>query len=681
MRLLIIILCVISYSVTAQNYKFGKVSKEELEEKFNPTDSSASATYLYKNRHTYFDYVTGKGFQLITEVHDRIKIYTNEGFDYATKEINLYKTPGEKEEMRNLKAVTYNLEGNKIEAQKITKNGIFESEISKIYNQAKFTLPNLKSGTVIEYKYKIVSPFYFNVDEFQFQHDIPIKYLVARFEAPEYFNFKENIKGFVQLQVKEEELAGEIKIKSQKDNLSTSNYKRVTQSLATSSKRNSDFINEANVEFIKKVKSYELSDIPALKDESFVDNIDNYRSAIKYELSYTQFPQSPPKYYTSTWEDVVRTIYESQYFGAELNKSGYYKDEVDALVAGITDPLKKAALIYNHVKSNVQWNGYYGKYTDQGVRKAYKEHSGNVAEINLMLTSMLRYAGLNADPVLISTRSNGVPFFPTREGYNYVISAISHDNGTILLDATNTYGAPNILPTRTLNWKGRIIKKDGNSRLVNLYPSTKSKNTTIMMADLLEDGAIEGAIRTVRTNHLAMNFRQSYIGADKDDYLEKMQNRNGGIEISDFTVKNEMDLAKPVMESYKFKKENQFELIGDKMYISPMFFMAIKENPFKLEKRDFAVNFSYPTSSKYNITIKIPEGYKVESTPEPKILQLPEGLGEFKYNIAASDKSIQLTIESEMNNAVISNVHYKALKDYYKEMIEVENEKIVLTKL
>ena len=36
-----------SISVCAQDYDFGKVSKEELEEKINPLDSSATATYLY----------------------------------------------------------------------------------------------------------------------------------------------------------------------------------------------------------------------------------------------------------------------------------------------------------------------------------------------------------------------------------------------------------------------------------------------------------------------------------------------------------------------------------------------------------------------------------------------------------------------------------------------------------
>jgi hypothetical protein len=65
---------------------------------------------------------------------------------------------------------------------------------------------------------------------------------------------------------------------------------------------------------------------------------------------------------------------------------------------------------------------------NEGVKKAYKDKTGNVAEINLMLTAMLRYAGLNANPVLVSTRSNGIAIFPNRTAFNYVIAAV--ENGS-----------------------------------------------------------------------------------------------------------------------------------------------------------------------------------------------------------------------------------------------------------
>ena len=197
-----------------------------------------------------------------------------------------------------------------------------------------------------------------------------------------------------------------------------------------------------------KVSKFELKDVPALKEESFVSNMENYRSAVKFELAQSQMPNSIPKYLAKSWDDVVRTIYRSEGFGGQLDKTSYFKSDIEGLVAGVSGEMKKAAIIYNYVRNKIKWNGNYGKYTDLGVRKAYKESTGNVADMNLMLTAMLRHAGVDANPVILSTRGHGIKMFPTLNGFNYVICAIEVEDAVILLDATNYYGEPNVLPLR-----------------------------------------------------------------------------------------------------------------------------------------------------------------------------------------------------------------------------------------
>ncbi|MFD0989151.1 DUF3857 domain-containing protein [Mariniflexile jejuense] len=651
----------------AQNYDFGKISKEELEEKYNPQDSSANATYLYKNRKTFFEYQQEKGFELITEIHERIKIYKQEGFNYATKEVNLYKSGNDDEEFSNLKAYTYNLVEGKIVDEKLTKDGIFESELNKYLNQMKFTMPNIKPGSVVEFKYRIKSPFISNIDEFVFQHDIPVVKLEATFEAPEYFKFKLNTKGFLFVSPNVEEKRDRLTFVSKTMDRGFGQVGTKTHS--------------EEIEFKKKISKYNLTNIPALKEESFVNNINNYRSSVKYELSYTDFPNSPLKYYSTSWEDVVKTIYQNPNFGSELDKSGYYEKEIDAIVSTVSDPTQRVALILDFVKSKVNWNGYYGYYTNVGVRKAYKDQVGNAAEINLMLTSMLRYAGLSAFPVLVSTRQNGIPLFPTREGYNYIITYVRLAETIILLDATNKYSAPNVLPFRTLNWQGRVMAEHGGSQLIDLYPNEISKNSLSFMANLDENGNLNGKYRAVKTNHEALLYREENNNKNKKDFLDQLENKLGGIEISDFKVENETDLYKPIIESYNFVKENQVDVIGGKLYFSPMFFLKINENPFKLEKREFPVDFGYPTNTSYKIVIKIPEGYKVESFPEPLMFMMPDNLGSFKYNISHQENLIQLSVESQINQPIILSVYYDALKEYFSKIVEKEAEQIVLTKI
>src|SRR5690606_35624861 len=157
----------------SQDFKFGKVSKEELQEKFNPLDSSAPATILYRDHKVYFNYVQSKGFEVITEVHERIKIYNEEGFQYATEQILLYKSGSDREKISKIKGVTYNIIDDKIIEDKLGKEAIFNNEYSKYRDEVKLTMPNIKEGTVIEYSYTIHSPFN-NIDEIHLQFGIPV---------------------------------------------------------------------------------------------------------------------------------------------------------------------------------------------------------------------------------------------------------------------------------------------------------------------------------------------------------------------------------------------------------------------------------------------------------------------------------------------------------------------------
>ena len=196
-KITIALLLLYQLSVFTQDYKFGKVSKEELEEKFHPLDTTANAAYLYKYRRTYFKYVQGDGgFKVITDYHIRIKIYSKEGFEKATQYIGYYKPDsGKGEAVTFIKGFTFNLEKGKIKKEKLTKNNIFSEKKTKFRSVKKMTMPAIKEGCVIELKYKLVSP-YRGIDDLQFQYSIPVKKLDYKIEIPEYYVFSKKIKGY-----------------------------------------------------------------------------------------------------------------------------------------------------------------------------------------------------------------------------------------------------------------------------------------------------------------------------------------------------------------------------------------------------------------------------------------------------------------------------------------------------
>lgn len=664
---ILILLCA-QQTVVAQNFKYGKVSEEELLQKQHPTDASAEAAVLYREIETEFQYTSDAGFFMVTEVFERIKIYTKEGFDWATKEVDLYQgMGGSKDEINSLKGATYSM-GNdgKIQEVKLRNDGIFEVENSKYLHQTKFTMPDLKEGCVIEYKYTVRSPFIGNIDEYKLQEQIPVNKVDVRFVSPEYFVFQVHQKGWLPINIKKETRDRNMSYSQQANRLMEGGNLPSTE--------------VRNITFKENVNTVILENIPAMKEEAHAGNIDNYASGLKFELSYTDFPGSGMETYSTTWDAVTKTIYTTDSFGVELNKSNYFEEDIDLLLQGISNPEEKASRIYQFVKSKMTWNSVNGYYTKDGVKEAYKRGSGNAAEINLMLVAMLRYAKLSANPVLVSTKDQGIPLFPTRNGFNYVIAGIDMGGKVILLDATHADSEMGILQPKLLNWQGRIVREDRSSGWVDLSPNLPAISDAMVTMNLLEDLSLSGESKNRFTGHYAMEYRDSYKTMSEPDKLKELEKGVGQTELSEIKFENLQTPTLPVSLQYKFEAADVMENVGGKLYFSPLAFLAMKENPFKLEKREYPVDFGYPRKDRYLVTINLPEGYSIESKPENAMLTLGEGMGSFKYLLSQVGNKLQLSVELSINDAFISAEEYTNLKKFYEMLIAKEAEKVVLIK-
>tara|TARA_R110002050_G_scaffold179118_2_gene312359 strand:- start:20765 stop:22795 length:2031 start_codon:yes stop_codon:yes gene_type:complete len=671
-KLVVVTLFLCALHITAQDYKFGKVSEEELAEKYYDRDSSTVASVLFRELSIRYVYIQSSGFKVVTDVHERVKIYKKEGFDYATVSEQLYKsdTGSEKESFKSLKAYTYNLVAGKIEETKLKGSDTFTEEVSKYYNKEKFTLPNVKEGSVIEYTYTLESPFSYSIDEIVLQYDIPIKKQEISIATPEYFVFNPSIKGYLNAIPKISRKSGKITIQSKTRNSGNSGFSTTSTKFSSNS-----------IDYLINIASYSMMDVPALKEEPFVNNMNNYRSAIDYELQYVQFPQQPRKSYSTTWDKVVETIYDSPNFGRQLENTRYFKEELPIILANTATENEKMNAVFFYVQKLMNWNGYYGKYTDQGVKNAFKEKTGNVADINLLLVAMLKEAGLKAYPVLVSTRNNGVPLFPTREGFNYVIASAEINNEIVLLDATNKYAEPDMIPKRALNWFGRLIKEDGSSTAIPLGAKMQSQETNMIQASLQSDGSLDGVMRTIYSDYNAYNYRNVNNEIGEEDYLDNLENKLSGMEISNFSVENKKEEGKAVTEKFEFFIENQADVIGTKIYFSPTLFKTEKENPFKLAERNYPIDFGYPWVDKLMMAIEIPEGFKIESMPEPIALSLPKDMGAFSYNITSAENKISILVTTTMNSSIIGIQDYTSLKEFYRLLVEKETEKVVLSKI
>ncbi len=607
------------------------------------------------------------GFKVITEVHERVKIYNKEGYDWATKKIRYYTSSSSDSEKVILKgAKTYRLEEGKVKAYKFKKSDVFLEKVNKYWSKKIFTMPKLTEGCVVEWKYKLISP-YKSIDKLNLQYGIPAKRVQCKIEIPEYYIFDLKSLGFERVEMKKYVKAGSIILTSKSR---SGGWGKVKVNYSSQ-----------NVKYDINVMEVSKDFMPALKEESYVNNINNYRTSIKYELSAVSWPNEPIKYFSKNWSDVAKTILKKSGFGAEMNKKSYFKKDLELLKKEAKNQQELLNSIFSFVKSKVKWNGYNGLYTDKGVKSAYKNGTGNIAEINLILVAMLREAGIAANPVLASTRSNGVPVFPTIDGFNYVLAAVEKVGNVILLDASEKYSAPNILPSRILNWKGRIVREDKTSDWVALIPVKHSKKDCILSVIINDDDEINGFLRTKYSNNAALKYRNNYNAFSDEELLEEIDEKNKEIDVSLANIRFKEDIHKSIVETVKFSSEDLLEEVNGEVFLKPLLFLGETTNPFKMENRVYPIDYGTPWSNSYKISIKIPENYNVVSVPESIELLLKDGMGHFVMFIKEQKGGLSVKASLSINTGMIPASDYELLKVFYKKMLKKMNEKIVFKKM
>jgi len=658
-----LLICIVFFGITfksnSQKYELGKVTADELQEKVHPVDSSAPAAILFKKGKTIFSYNDKVGFSAIHTYEFKIKIYKKEGLKWADQKVNYYVGYQNLNEdlMEFSNAVTYNLENGKVTKTKLESQGTFRKKINEYWNEKTITLPNVNVGSIIEYKYVLKSENIGQFPDFDFQFDIPVNYFEYKTEFPEFYIYKTLLVG---------------------------NNKIETDSKLVNG--NQSFANEygqtRNFSYRQIDAFYSGKNIPAFVEEPYVNNLENYRGTVKHELERVRMPDQPVKDLTVTWEGVATSIFKENDFGKELNKRDFLLEDVKKLLSNVESLEERTNIIFKFVQNKMNWNEINSFFSKKGVEKAYKEQTGNVAEINFILISMLKLAGVDANPVLVSTIENGVPVYPTRTGFNYLIACAEIDGKQILLDASRKYTSPNILPLNVLNWKGRLIKSDGSSKEIALVPTKASKENSSIAAVINADGKIEGKIRIQRTDYDAYRFRIQNATRNQENYIEKLEQQLGDLKISDYSVSNKTtNLSDPITETFAFETNNFVESIGGKLFVSPLMFYAQTKNPFVQEKRQMGIYFGYPNQEKFLVNLEIPEGYVVETLPAPAKYTFQDNSIIVMMNVLNDGNKIQFSFSKEINSSIFAAEDYESLKMLFQKMISSQNQKIVLKKI
>lgn len=661
--------CVGLADVSGQNQsaKFGKVDDHELSMRTYDQDTSAAAVVLSDVGVSYFTY--NKGFKIIFERHTRIKVLKKSGYDVANIEVPYYQKGTNKELVYNIKGYTYNQEGGKLTKDKLETKAVFSEQSSENWFVKKFSMPNVKDGSIIEYSYTITSDFLYNLREWEFQSTIPVAYSEYKVRIPEYFNYKQQLQGYLGFDTS-------TKVRGKESFIVTWSSENVAGTGGGRTPAGSTNVDAENMTYHWIIKN-----APALRAENYITTLRDYQSKIEFELQTVKYPGQLPKIMTGNWEEVTKDMLEAERFGAQLNRKGYFKTEVAAVAAKHKEPLQQMGAVYDLVKNNVKWNGKNSLYASGPLHKAYTSGTGNAADVNLMLVAMLQDIGLDAAPVLVSTREHGRPpqGAPMLNKFNYVIAHVMIEGKEYLLDATDPLLPAGMLPVRSLNGQGRLIKlKD--QRWVSLKPA--SNYTKLFNGELTirPNGDMAGTVTESSAGYNALNLRKAIQSDGEEKYAEKISKEIGNFKVGKPAFSNVANLDKSLNVQYTLTASGNSQATNV-IYLNPMLGQGEKENPFKLETRQYPVDLGVPIDYTYICRFNLPEGYELEETPKNAVVTLPEDGGRFMYMIQKEGNTVQIMSKINITKPLYYAEEYPYLKEFYNQVVAKHAEQIVIRKL
>lgn len=636
----------------AQDFNDTFITNEEMDLKSYEKDPDAPAVVLKEFGDTRI--TDDEQANIIFKYHAKIKIFKNKGFDQGNVVIPVYFADNNNfESVSDIEATTYYKDDNgMIQSQILDKSKIFREKSSKHWGLIKFAMPNIREGSVIDYRYTLKSPFRFNLRKWEFQSSIPKLYSEYLVHIPAAFEYNVALTGPLKLSKNEGVLEKDC------------------------------FNMGANVKADCSKITYRINNVPGFVEEENMTSPGNFRSAINFELAQVIDYKGIKHKVTQEWKDIELLLKRHESYGSQLKKKDLFKDQVSKIIANTAGEYSMAKGVYNYIKGWYKWN----QQTDimsESLKKAYESHSGSIADINLSLAAALSAAGLKPETVILSTRDNGFvsKLYPTLSNFNYVIVKLDIEGKTYLLDASEPLLPFGLLPLRCINDQGRVISLDKPSYWIDMVAS--QKETKLFNADLIlqDNGKLVGTITKISMGYEAFNKRKTIKSFNSvDEFVEDFDEKWPKTKILKSQIVNLDSLDNSLNEIYTVEMDAFDNLNSDKFYFNPFFLNRLIENPFKLSKRSYPVDLGAMVDTRININVTLPKKFSLVGQPDDLALSLPNEGGKFVSSTLKEDNKFRFSETKLLNKSIYAPEEYASLKEFYNKIVQLQKTDIVFQK-
>lgn len=369
---------------------------------------------------------------------------------------------------------------------KLDPKFIYHKKLNKYYSEVSFALPDIKVGSILEYRYESQMKHYGGLREWTFQKDIPVV-------------------------------------------LSSYNITVVPNSEFAYSVRKS-----ANMPVVVKPNSgdgsilFEMSNIPGLREEAFMGAARDYLQRVNFQYAGHKQVESTgyggttvigKTQYSTTWKELAQELLIESEFGSLLNKNLAGADILQQEWMKEPNEFTRMKKIYDYVRSTFSWNNIYTIRAEDGIKEAWEKKTGTGGEINLILINLLKSANLEVKPLLVSERDYGKvdTTYPYIDQFDKVVAYVTINDKHYVLDGTDKQTPAFIIPFNLLNTTGFIVDKK-NAALVKITDDTRRNLTLINISGNISEAGLAETEATVKNYEYAKIDKKEEYNSNKKRY-------------------------------------------------------------------------------------------------------------------------------------------------------------------
>jgi hypothetical protein len=349
----------------------------------------------------------------------------------------------------------------------------------------------------------------------------------------------------------------------------------------------------------------------------------------------------------------------------------------------ITDPYRKMVTIYYYVRKNMEYNGYDNIWAMNGVKSAWKDKKGTSGEINLILINLLKDAGLDARAVLVRTSDNGRinMWSPGYWQFDKVMAYVTIDKKVYVLDATQKYASPNLIPFEVNTTEGLVIEKWESRKWgwATLWNEGQKFNDIVVVDGAIDEKGKMAGSAFIRSYDYSRAERIPELKKGKDKFVEKyFASVNSGMKVDSFDTENEEVDTLPLVQKFLFGQT--LNASGGYNYFSINLFAGLEKNPFIADTRFSDIYFGAERHYAILGNFTIPDGYSFEDLPKSMKMLFPDTSVVFTRQLTANGTNLSTSLELDFKKPVFGVDQYDYFREFYQKLFEFLNEQIIFKK-